>query len=272
VNVQQEGIAIDGPSNLVPIERQQWILRRAMLDRVVKVRELADALNVHEMTIRRDLEALAEMGHVERVHGGARIKNQAGLESSYQSRAASNVIEKEAIARAAFRLIEEGDTVAFDASTTALALLRTIGQTPVNAIVISLDGAEVLASSGHGFLLIGGTFHAPARSFVGGLVKTQLERLHPDTVFFSAKGFTPEEGFTDAHLAEVETKERLIAASDRTIALLDHTKFGKRALGTIAHADRIDVLVTDRPLDPRYREAFEQHGVQIIVASESTDG
>ncbi len=256
------------PANLVPIERRQWILRRAALERVVKVRDLADALEVHEMTIRRDLEVLAEQGHVERVHGGARIKRQAALESSYQSRALSNIVEKEQIAKAALGLIREGDTVAFDASTTALALMRSLGEQGFNAVVVSLDGAEVLAGSSVPFLLIGGAFHASARSFVGPLVGVQLERIHPDSVFFSAKGFTPEEGFTDAYLSEVETKERLIAASDRVVALLDHTKFGKRGLGTIVRTNRVDVLITDRPLDPRYHEALDRDGVEVIIATE----
>ena len=133
-------------------------------------------------------------------------------------------------------------------------------------MVISLDAADALAAAAIPFLLVGGSFHAPARSFVGPLVKAQLDRLHPDLVFFSAKGYTPEAGFTDAHLAEVETKERLIACSDRAVALLDHTKFGKEALGTITRHERVSALVTDEPLEPRYREALETDGVRIVVA------
>lgn len=253
-------------ANLVPVERQRWILRRAALERVVKVRDLARALDVHEMTIRRDLETLAERGLLERVHGGARVKNQAALESSFYVRDATNVDEKRRIARAALPLITENDTVAFDASTTALSLVRALDHPSLNAVVLSLDGAEALADAGIPFILVGGTFHAPARSFVGPMVRQQLERLHPDVAFFSAKGFTPEAGFTDAHLAEVEAKERLIAASRRVVALLDHSKFGEEALGTIARPDRVDVLVTDGPVPARYREALERADVQIILA------
>lgn len=254
------------PSNLVPAERQQWILRRAALERIVKVRDLAEALGVHEMTIRRDLEALAEQGLLERIHGGARIKKQAALESSYHSRATTNVPAKEAIARRARELISPGDTVAFDASTTALSLIRALDAIDLQAVVISLDAAEVLAGAGIPFLLVGGSFHAPARSFVGPLVKSQLDRIHPDVVFFSAKGYTPEAGFTDAHLAEVETKERLIACSDRAVALLDRSKLGKEALGTIEIRGRLEALVTDAPLAPRYREALDSDGVRVLVA------
>jgi DeoR family fructose operon transcriptional repressor len=254
--------------DLVPAERQQEILRRATVARIVKVKSLAAELGVHEMTIRRDLDALAEQGYLERVHGGARIRNQAGRESSYQIRVASNVREKDLIAEAAAALVEEGDTVAFDASTTALAVIGKLSVESVQAIVVSLDGANALAEAGIPFIMVGGTFHAPARSFTGLQVGIQLERLHPDKIFFSAKGFTPRAGFTDAYLAEVETKERLTRSAGLVIALLDHTKFGKEALGTIATVEQVDILVTDREPPVEYRERLEAAGVKLVVAAE----
>jgi DeoR family fructose operon transcriptional repressor len=252
--------------DLVPAERQQEIVRRAAIERVVKVRSLAERLGVHEMTIRRDLDALVEEGVLERVHGGARLKNQAGMESSHQIRASSNVREKELIAEVAATLIGDGDTVAFDASTTALAVIRRLRQRAVNGVVVSLDAANAMASADIPFILIGGSFHAPARSFVGPQVSKQLERLHPDKVFFSTKGLSRRAGFTDAYLDEVETKERLVASAGLVIALLDHTKFGKAALGTIARPDEVDVVITDREPPREYRELLEAAGAKVVVA------
>lgn len=237
-----------------------------MVSRVVKVKSLAAELGVHEMTIRRDLEVLADQGFLERVHGGARIRNQAARESLYQTRAVSNTREKELIAEAAAEMIEEGDTVAFDASTTALAVIGRISSKAVQAIVVSLDGANTLAEAGVPFIMVGGSFHAPARSFTGLQVGMQLKRLHADKVFFSAKGFTPRAGFTDAYLAEVETKERLTRSAGLVVALLDHSKFGKEALGTIAAVEQVDVLVTDGEPPKEYREALEAAGVRLVIA------
>lgn len=253
--------------DLVPVERQQEILRRATVERIVKVKRLAAELGVHEMTIRRDLDALAEQGLVERVHGGARIKNQAASESSYQIRVATQTREKELVAQAALELVRDGDTIAVDASTTALALIRNLTGRSVSAIVVSLDAADAAASAGIPFIMVGGMFHPPARSFVGPQVGVQLERLHPDKVFFSAKGFTRRAGFTDAHLPEVETKERLVRSAGVVVALLDHTKFGKEALGTIATPAEVDVLITDREPSREYRESLEAIGVRLVVAA-----
>ena len=257
---------MDVTNDLVPAERREEIVRRANVVRVVRVKDLAEGLKVHEMTIRRDLDALVEEGRLERVHGGARLKRQAGLEVSYQSRAEANQAAKERIAQAATALIQDGDSVAFDASTTALEVQRRLRLTSGLAIVTSLDGANTLARSGVPFMMIGGSFHAPARSFVGRGVCAQLAKLHPDKVFFSAKGFSVEAGFTDAHLSEVEAKECLIASAGLKIALLDASKFAQEALGTIAHLNSVDILITDKEPPEEVREALEQHGVELMVA------
>lgn len=253
-------------TDLVPAERREEIMRRASGERLVRVKDLAERLNVHEMTIRRDLDALVDEGRLERVHGGARLKRQAGLEVSYQTRAATNQEAKVRIAQAAARLIKEGDTLAFDASTTALEVQRRIRLTSGLAIVTSLDGANTLAEAGVPFMVIGGSFHAPARSFVGRGVCAQLATLHPDKVFFSAKGFSLRAGFTDAHLPEAEAKECLIASAATKIALLDSDKFNQEALGTIARLDHVDILITEREPPEEVRERLDQYGVQLIVA------
>lgn len=254
--------------DLMPAERQQEIMRLAALKRIVKVRELADDLGVHEMTIRRDLEALAERNLLERVHGGARINSQSGSESSFDLRATANRAAKERIARTALSFVNPGDTLAFDASTTSLTLIRALSDMNVTCIVISLDAAQSLATQDVPFILVGGAFHAPARSFVGPLVRGQLERLHPDKVFFSSKGFSIRSGFTDAHLAEVEVKERLIGSAGLVVALLDSSKFGKEALGTIVEPDGVDVVVTDTAPDRAFLDAFDAAGVRLLVADD----
>ena len=247
-------------------ERQGAILRRALLRRVVRVRELASDLGVHEMTIRRDLDELAGQGHLERIHGGARLSERTSEEQSHQLRAAQNREAKEAIALAGLALIEPGDVVALDASTTSLALARMLRGRDATAIVTSLDAANALAAGGVPFLLAGGAFHPPARSFVGTLVERSLDRLRPDKAFFSAKGFTLDGGFMDPHLPEAEVKSRLIQGAGSVVALVDGSKFGRTALAQIAPSDGVDALVTDVPPEPGLAAALAGRGVRVVVA------
>ncbi len=253
---------------LVPAERHQHILRLAFSKRIVRIKDLAQTLGVHEMTIRRDLDTLAEQGLLQRVHGGARLAQQAGAEVAYTMRAAQHVEAKERIAQAALSLIGENDVIGFDASTTALTLARQLGHAPISAVVTGLDIANVLAADKVPFTLIGGTFHERAHSFVGSMVTQGLSRLHLDTVFFSAKGLSLHAGFTDAHLPEVEVKERLIAAGGKIVALIDSSKFGHEAFSQIVPLEQIDILITEvAPLETVV-QALEEADIRLIVAEE----
>jgi DeoR/GlpR family transcriptional regulator of sugar metabolism len=258
---------LEPESTLLASARQQEILRRVRVDKSVRVKDLAAEYGVHEMTIRRDLDQLADYGQIERIHGGARVNEKRAEELSYSYRSTQNIEAKERIARAAFDLIEDGDAVALDASTSSLALARLLPARRVNAFVTSLDAADVLATAEAPFVLIGGEFNATARSFAGALFQETLARLHPDKVFFSAKGYTPEDGFTDAHLSLAEVKIGLRRTGATMVALLDHTKFGRRSLATVARADEVDVVVTDVEPDPSIREAFERADVRVVVAA-----
>ena len=105
-------------------ERQQRILEIALTQPFVRVKELAQTIGAHEMTIRRDLQDLSDRGLLERQHGGARLIAESGNEIAYGLRAAQQTQAKARIARAALELIHTEDTIGLDASTSALALAQ----------------------------------------------------------------------------------------------------------------------------------------------------
>jgi DeoR family transcriptional regulator, fructose operon transcriptional repressor len=248
------------------LERHQHILEYAIKHGLARTKELALEFGVHEMTVRRDMDFLEEKGLLERVHGGAIVVKEVSEELAYGLRSAQKTLEKQRIARAALNLIEDGDTIAIDSSTTGLALVRMLAARDVHAIITGLDAANVLASSGVAFSIMGGTYHPPARSFVGSVFSAGLKRFHPDKVFFSSKGFTPEHGFTDAHLPEVEAKELLIQASAKKIALLDSSKFGTRAANQIVAMNAVDIIITDKQPNAETRAALKKATVKTVIA------
>ena len=257
------------PASLVLLDRQQQILNEALTRRVLRVKDLAQVLGVHEMTVRRDLDLLADHGMLERVHGGARLTQRTSEELSQRLRALQQQESKSRMARAAIALIGNGEAVAFDSSTTTLALVDLLPAREAQAIVTSLDAAERLASAGQPFTLLGGTFNTQSRSFVGPLTTSALRRLHPDKVFFSAKSFSPDFGFSDPRLPEAEAKEVMIANASLVVAMVDHTKFGRRSLHTIVALGAVDVLVTDEPPGPEVLAALEANDTRLIVAQEA---
>jgi DeoR family fructose operon transcriptional repressor len=248
--------------------RQAEILRRAVNAPMLRVRDLASEFGVHDMTIRRDFDALSEQGLMERVRGGARLRERMSEELNHQLRAGRHTEAKSAIARAAVALIDDGDTIAFDASTTALHLVRLMSGRAVSAIVSSLDAAAILAAAGTDFVLIGGTFHAEARSFTGVLFEDAMARLHPDKLFFSTKGFHAALGLTDSHLPEVGAKRAMLRSGATAIGLIDSSKFGRRALATIATLTELDIIVTDVMPSESDRAALDAADIRLIVAED----
>lgn len=245
-------------------ERHRQLIQLVRLQQAIRVSDVANSLGVHEMTIRRDLNELAKQGLLTRTHGGAQL---AGLEVPFLTRLQQHPAAKERIAKAALRFISAGTTVAFDASTTALALARCLVGLEVSAIATNLETANVLAEVGIPFTLIGGQFHDRSRSFVGPLAQELVQRFRPDLLFFSAKGFA-EAGFTDNFLPEAGVKEQLIASARRVVALIDSSKFGQAALYRFALPEAVDVLITEASPPAAIRDVLARHNIELIVAKE----
>jgi DeoR/GlpR family transcriptional regulator of sugar metabolism len=252
-------------SRLLPSERQQRIRRLVMQQGVLRIPELAETFSVSEMTIRRDLEMLEGSGHLERTFGGAMVREQSSFESTYSVRLHTHTPEKQAIARYASSLVEDGDTVALDASTTCLALAKELTRHSITVITNGLDAAEALRHSKVKVILIGGYLRQIAGSFAGPLALRGLEGLHVDHLFISGKGFVLPDGLMDSDLDEIEVKQRMVATATHVTALLDSSKFGIHALGRIAPPSTIHLLVTDSGMDSKTQTQLQKHKLKTKV-------
>lgn len=250
-----------------PSERRRSILEHLLVAREIPIKTLASDLEVHEVTIRRDLAELESEGLLEVVRGGARILEQAQADIAYEMRASREMAAKKAIAKEALKLIQDGDTIALDASTTSLEVARgLINRSRVHVLVSGIEAAVILAASKTPFTVLGGTFNPVARGFSGPITELVLGKLHPDKVFFSVKGLSQKGGLTDASLIEAEVKTRLIESSKSAIALVDHTKFGATAFTTIIAIEQIDALITDKEPESQMRKWLFSKGLKLMIS------
>jgi DeoR/GlpR family transcriptional regulator of sugar metabolism len=252
-------------NRLLPSERQQRIRQLAVQQGVLRIPELAETFSVSEMTIRRDLELLEDSGHLERTFGGAITKEQTSFESTYSIRLHTHTPQKEAIATYASSLIEEGDTVALDASTTCLALAKQLANRTITVITNGLDVAEALRHSNVKVILIGGYLRQVAGSFAGPLALSGLEGLHVDHFFVSGKGFVISAGLMDSDLDEVEVKRGMVAAATHVTALIDSSKFGVHALGRITPTNGIHLVITDSGIDDTTKTQLQKRKLKVKV-------
>ncbi|HLZ26988.1 MAG TPA: DeoR/GlpR family DNA-binding transcription regulator [Chloroflexota bacterium] len=234
------------------------------------VSELKALFGVSEVTVRSDLAELARRGLVVRTHGGA--ASPAGglraLELTFATRDQSNVELKTRIGSAAAALIQNGQSVMLDASTTGLQLARALRrQPPLQDVTVITNGVhtalELVNTPGVNTILTGGQLRATAVSLTGALAADLLGKVHASLGFFGAKGLTLGQGLTDVNLQEVEMKATMAAVCERVVAIVDHTKLGAVSLATFVTLRGIALVITDDGADPAIVADLEHAGVEV---------
>lgn len=213
----------------------------------VRVAELAVELGVSEMTVRRDLDALADQGVVHRVRGGALALGPQPFADRYGRQAKA----KDKIADKLDELVGEGGAIGVDASTTIQRLAARLDDVrDLTAITNSPESFVVLDSQpGVTALLTGGQLDPRTGSLVGPLAARAAKDILLRRLFISAAGIDPRHGSTETTLEEAEVKMALAEASGQVIVAVDHSKLGQRGAARCIPMERIDILVTD--LDPK---------------------
>jgi DeoR/GlpR family transcriptional regulator of sugar metabolism len=251
-------------------QRQQLIVDEIRRRGAVRVSELTELFDVSDMTIRRDLDALAASGLLQKVHGGATARGgPSSYEPGFEAKSHRQLAEKEAIAQAARALVEPGQAIGLTAGTTTWRLAHYIADVPdLTVVTNSLQVANVLHRERRPDLtvVLTGGVRTPSDALVGPVAVSTLRSLHVDVVFAGVHGMSEDAGFTTPNLLEAETNEALIAAAGRVVVVADHTKWGVRGLSRVARLDQADVLVSDGGLGREARAVLGEHVGELIVA------
>ncbi|MGO1809363.1 MAG: DeoR/GlpR family DNA-binding transcription regulator [Canibacter sp.] len=254
-------------TDLGPDRRERILL--AVQDRgTVRVRDLAEALNVSLMTVRRDINILAEEGALERIHGGARLRGGHVAEEPLPSvKGLQNPEAKRAIAILAAAQIHPGEVVGIGSGTTALAFAQELVKTSDLTIATnSVPVAQVFWNASNARVILTGGETTRSQALVGPIALSALEHLHLDTVVLGTHGLDIEVGFTTPNLHEAQVNRVLLAQAKRSIVLADADKWGVVGLTTFAELSDLDVLVSDDALPKSAREAMREAGVEVLIA------
>jgi DeoR/GlpR family transcriptional regulator of sugar metabolism len=252
-------------------ERQQEIARSVEDQGSVRVVDLSNRFSVSEVTIRKDLRVLEGEGRVIRAHGGAIATTRSRPERSFDVRERLHRNEKELIGAAAAALVADGESIALDASTTALAMARALksrgGWVHLTVITNGLRIASELAGH-HGITVAmpGGFVRSEALSVVGPLGSGLLEQVNIQKAFMGAAGYTAETGLSDATDEEAQIKRLIVAAASEVVALIDHTKWGRAAFATFCPTESLTTVVTDEKAPVVMANELRQRGVLVLVA------
>lgn len=235
-------------------ERYQMILNLLAQKRAVTVSELTQALDASEATVRRDLNALHEMGRLNKVHGGATALsgNFSAVEADMTTKSGLYTMEKILIGRYAATLIEDDDFVYLDAGTSTEKLIDALGDSRASFVTNGAGHAQRLARRGLKAFLLGGQFKASTEAVVGAVAIKNLQRYNFTKCFMGANGISQEAGLTTPDAEEAMLKAEAVARTYMTYVLADHSKFNVVAPVTFAPIEKACVI-TDRLPDENYR-------------------
>jgi len=211
------------------------------------VAELAALTGASEMTIRRDLEVLADQGVLERYRGGARGLLLRGQEPPFALRAQEGVEAKRRIAAEVSALIADGESVVLDSGTTCLEVARALRDRRLTVMPLSLHAANELTGAPQLTLLLPGGQPRPGElALTGPLTEVSLAALRFDTAVIGCCGLTAADGLTAYDLADAAVKRAAIASSRRVIAVADGSKLTGSALALVTPAISLHCVVTDQ--------------------------
>lgn len=251
-------------------QRQELILDTVRTTGGVRVSELVERLGVSDMTVRRDIEALAGRGLVTRVHGGATAPGSSVDEPGYAAKSALHTTAKRAIAQAAVQLLEPGASVALSAGTTTRAVAEALLSVPrLTVVTNSLRVAEVLHEAGRDdvtVVLTGGE-RTPSDALVGPVAVGALRHLHVDWLLMGVHGMDAEAGFTTPNLVEAETNRALVRSARRVAVVADNSKWGVVGLSTIATLSEVDVVISDDGLESDARQVLGSSCGRLVLAA-----
>ena len=251
---------------MLAIERRREILARLSVSGKVIFSELAKDFDVTEETIRRDLEKLDKEGLASKTYGGAVSKHSSAIDLPYNVRESVNVEQKQSIADKICEIINDGDRIMADSSSTALYVIKRIKEKKnltiiTNSVKILLELAE---KSDWTVLSTGGVLKKGALSLTGSSAEKMISSYHVDIAICSCKGLDMSLGVTDSNENDSQIKQAMLASAEKRILALDGEKFDKKSFVKVCDATSVDVIVTDSDPSERWVSFCNENNIELI--------
>ena len=251
---------------MLAIERRREILARLTANGKVIVSELAKDFEVTEETIRRDLDKLDKEGLASKTYGGAVSKLNASVDLPYNIREGVNVVQKQQIAQLIADLIEDGQRVMIDSSSTALYAIKKIKEKSnltiiTNSVKVLLELAD---KPDWTVLSTGGILKKNALALMGSSAEKMINSYHVDIAICSCKGLDMELGVTDSNENDSLIKQAMFHSAEKRILALDSEKFDKKSFVKVCDFSDVDLIVTDTAPTEKWIGFCEEKNITLV--------
>lgn len=248
-------------------ERHDLIRRRVLADGTVGIDELARNFGVSAMTIHRDLDTLQSAGWLRKIRGGASAEPSALFHGDLRHRLNALPGQKRAIARAAAPLVQPGQSVLLDESTTGLYLSELLPERGPLTVIANFEPviSGLAGNQNVDLISLGGRYYPALHAFLGMRTVEACQSLSVDHFFMSSTAVTDGAVY---HLSQevVQLKRVAMAVARNKVLLVDHDKFRQSALHRLAPVTAFDLVVVDEQIDPAELARLADLGVEVRVA------
>lgn len=255
----------------IVLKRRERILEYLKTNNEVNTNELAEKLGISSITLRRDLQALDDEGLITRYYGGAKLVPDS-KDNNFKESSKKNVLDdqlykkKHSIARYAASLINDGDTIFINSSSTALLLLEFLEDKRVN--VVTNNGKSLNTSIGPNISLIltGGQVYERKQSLIGDFAIRFLSNITADKCFIGVSGIDAESGISTSVFQETLVNHEMIRrCSGPVYVLTDSSKIGRHHNFSSAEINEITHLITDCDIKDDSTREFERKNITVIA-------
>ncbi|MGO4742654.1 DeoR/GlpR family DNA-binding transcription regulator [Serratia quinivorans] len=266
---------------MLPVERHRYITEILSQRGRILVQEVAQLCRISLETARRDLALLEKRGVLLRSHGGAVFMEHSTAEKTYvpsqieqgesfRDRSNQSPDSKTRIAKRALQLINTGDCLLLDSSSSSWFLARQLPDIQLVVLTNSVHIIQTLAVKANVRVIgLGGEYSAKYEDFVGVLAEQMLKEFVINKLFFSCHGICHEGGIRESNEHHARLKQQMLLSSEHKILLADSSKFGRRSFARICHYREIDTLITDHLEDEEFRQELAWSNVNVIEVSPS---
>ena len=250
---------------MLGIERRREIMKMLNQHQKVYVQDLSKLFDVTDETIRRDLEKLEQQNLVKRCYGGAVINDHTSQDISFLKRIDINHAGKIYIAKKAENLINDGDTLMVDSSTTCLALFRYLkSKKDLTIITNSIRLINEFVNSDFRIISTGGELRAHSYALTGTIACETLAKYYVDTAIISCKALDMQKGLMESNEPESIIKRQMNEQAQKCILLADNTKFDKTAFTRTCDLNKINTIVTDKEPAIEWLDYIKNNDMRII--------
>lgn len=244
------------------VNRHTKILEIVSDSKRIEVTKLAELLKVSQVTIRKDLGALEEKGLLRREHGYAVINSSDDI----NNRLAFHYEIKRKIAKAAAKLVSNGETVMIESGSccTLLAEELAYNKRDVTIITNSVFIASYIREAPYAKLvLLGGDYQPESQVLVGPITRKSAEEFYVDKLFVGTDGYVPKAGFTGNNLMRTETVKSMAENSNKLVVLTESLKFFQQGVVAQFKTEEVDYLFTDSNIPADILKMLREKNIDV---------